>query len=103
MADLSTGSGAWKWNNIRHLFPRAILERILAISPPNITDSENDVCFGGGSVPGKFSISAVFDNISTMGNDDGRKHWKDVWNIKVPERIKVFVWLIYQNGLKINL
>lgn len=30
---------------------------------------------------------------------DGRKVWKDLWYIKVPEKIKVFAWKVANNGI----
>ena len=30
---------------------------------------------------------------------DGRKVWKDLWYIKVPEKVKVFAWKVANNGI----
>ncbi|CAI8605312.1 unnamed protein product [Vicia faba] len=40
-------------------------------------------------------------NTSTK-NKDIEDHWKGIWNLSVTKRIRVFVWMIYHNGIKTN-
>ncbi|KAI5428100.1 hypothetical protein KIW84_033197 [Lathyrus oleraceus] len=75
--------------NYRQLLPPFLLEK-----------TWEDVRMWGGSANGNFSTATMYDNLTNTGGQDIK--WKKIWRIKVPERIRMFIWIMHWNALKTN-
>lgn len=80
-------------------YPKTILDKIRAISPPIIYDSIEDSYIWGGIESGIFSISSMYSYLSHNSDDAPSLHWDIMWKLQVPERIKSFVWKVFHNGI----
>lgn len=52
---------------------------------------------------GDFTVSSAYNKINYIPNSHSDDMWKQIWNIKSPERIKVFMWLVAHNRLTTNM
>lgn len=52
---------------------------------------------------GKYSVREAYDWLNDLVHnplEDRKLIW--VWKLKVPEKIRMFVWLILHNALQVN-
>lgn len=61
--DLTTLDGRWNWTLFCRSFPKFIIDKIHAISPPLVSDGIYDTCFLGGTKSEFFSISSLNTNL----------------------------------------
>jgi hypothetical protein len=106
VADLiDASSSSWREEELRRVFVPVDVEVILQI--PLCTKKINDFWAWGEDRRGKFSVSSVYRMLFNMKCQrenllDGRggtssiqqemKDWTSLWNIKVPSKLKNFIW-----------
>jgi hypothetical protein len=96
--------GTWKTNVVQQLFnPRDVAE-ILKI-PLHMTDNV-DAPMWRLSRNGKFSVkSAYFHLMEEIIDNNHLKeegNWKRLWQIKVPNRVKLFMWRVLRGCLPVK-
>lgn len=74
------------------MWPYEIIDKVATILPPR-KDLGEDVRMWGGSANGNFSTATMYDNLTHTGGQDIK--WKKIWRIKVPERIRMFIWIMH--------
>lgn len=93
-------NGRWNLVNIDHLLSNEVRNEILntvlpvfsqTMDHPVWADSQNGTCFA----------SNAYDFINDESND--LKEWQWFWKLKVPQKFKTFLWLIFHNKLPTNL
>lgn len=88
-----------KLEPIAHLISDHMIEDILNIHI-NFYSHSMDRPSWVGSANGMFSVSAAYDLINKEDTD--LKGWKWIWKLKIPQKLKGFVWLIRHNSLPTN-
>lgn len=84
---------------IQDLISQQDKEAILSIyRPQHVTYS--DTPQWKGSPNGNYSIAAAYQTI--LDQDSEGNDWQWVWKIKVPHRIKSFLWLVMYGRLLTN-
>lgn len=99
VVNLADGKENWNRNRLRIMWPYEIIDKVATILPPR-KDLGEDVRMWGGSANGNFSTATMYDNLTHTGGQDIK--WKKIWRIKVPERIRMFIWIMHWNALKTN-
>lgn len=56
----------------------------------------------GGDGTGMFSISSAYNFVHGNANNEGDDIWEKIWKIKVPNRMKVFIWLARHQKIMCN-
>ena len=62
---------------------------------------EDGVCWGL-SKDGKFSIKSTYNLIKSQLNLPQDAVWNSIWKLKIPPKIKAFVWLVYHGRILTN-
>ncbi|KAK9020722.1 hypothetical protein V6N11_010739 [Hibiscus sabdariffa] len=93
--------GMWDWNRFSHVLPEQILQKIYAIRPP--------MCSLGPDVPSwlresnrQFSTTSAYDFLSDSVGSHSNFQWRYIWELKLPQWIKIFVWIAAHNRLLTN-
>ncbi|KAF7834643.1 putative LRR receptor-like serine/threonine-protein kinase [Senna tora] len=86
-----TPSGEWNLNQFQFLIPDHARLKIAAILPPSDGNGQDKLAW-------KFSKD------EGLGMNEGveDKFWRKVWHLKVPQRVKSFIWLCGHNKLLTN-
>jgi len=101
VADLVDANGMWKWNLFHNWLPTDVQRRIEAIMPPkgNICD---EVCFNATGSYNGFCVAAMYAFLSNAPQENVASKWRQVWRLKVPERVRYFIWLLNHDRLLTN-
>ncbi|XP_072088190.1 uncharacterized protein [Arachis hypogaea] len=106
---ITEGTG-WNVSKIKDLFPPEVCEQILK-TPISIVRKE-DSLFWPFREDGNYSIKTGYqvakletleglsENPST--STDNRELWKEIWNMNVPSKIRMFLWKAAQNIIPVN-
>lgn len=96
----------WNRDLILNMFEARDVSLILAI-PMNI--SENDSWYWKFEKFGDYSVKSAYRRIRELKennrNEDNSGFWKQLWNLKIPPKIKHFMWRALSENLptKVNL
>ncbi|GAU43243.1 hypothetical protein TSUD_241340 [Trifolium subterraneum] len=101
VADLVNNDDEWNWELLRDWLPEDIMHRIAAISPPS-DDGGNDCRRLNMKANGGISVSSMYKHLCNFDVNDDVNDWKDIWRLKVPERVRTFIWLMRHNRLLTN-
>lgn len=86
-------------NSIAHIVDCSILGLIQNTPLPIYTQATDHPSWKG-SLHGNFSVSAAYKMIN--GQDTDPNGWKWFWKLKIPEKLKSFIWIILHNKLPTN-
>lgn len=91
----------WDWGTLSPLLPELILDKLAAyslINDPNATD----ITGWRKETSGRFSVCSTYD--IDVGDDDQVEPstWNSIWKLKVPNRVRTFIWLAKHNRLMTN-
>ncbi|XVF04810.1 hypothetical protein REPUB_Repub05bG0117600 [Reevesia pubescens] len=96
--------GSWDLQKISALVPQENVEEIRAV-PLNTGQGVQDRNSWGMTSNGSFSVSSAYALISNSSGldsvSDEKLGW--IWKLKCPERVRFFIWLLYQNKLNTNV
>jgi hypothetical protein len=69
----------------------------LAVKLNSVTLSDtSDIVLWKWNASKKFSVKSVYDHLTS---DDSSLNYKRIWKAKIPEKIKVFMWLVEQGAI----
>ncbi|KAK9169574.1 hypothetical protein Syun_001714 [Stephania yunnanensis] len=94
--------GGWCWADFEAYLPAEVLLRIAAIPPPIPQSSDEDSVFWSHSDSGKFSTYSAYTSLTHMPWSVGNAGWKMIWKCAVPERVRTFLWLAFNDALLTN-
>jgi hypothetical protein len=81
--------------------PNDIKERIAALLPPIHTNSKDlQVCKE--NAVGCFSIAEMYYALCDFDTNETCSDWRQIWRLKVPERVRAFIWLVKHGRLLTN-
>lgn len=83
----------WKWEQIHHLIPSAVANKLACFVLS--TDTEDEEIIGlSWDNNREFSIRLTYESITTSTNTCGQFDWNKIKNLKVPLRICMFLWIL---------
>ncbi|KAF7834649.1 non-LTR retroelement reverse transcriptase-like [Senna tora] len=101
VSEYVTPSGEWNWNQFQFLIPDHARLKIAAILPPS-DGNEQDKLDWKFSKDGGFSVKTAYQSIVGMNEGVEDNFFRRVWHLKVPQRVKSFIWLCRHNKLLTN-
>jgi hypothetical protein len=101
VCDLVEEQGGWNWSLLSSWMPNEFQQKIAAVCPPN-PDNGRDVRAGVGGQIENYSVASMYNNISGFQSKNENSVWHKIWKIKVPERIRAFIWLAMHDRLLTN-
>jgi hypothetical protein len=81
--------------------PLHIQEKIGALLPP-CDNNGNDKQICKENAGGNFSIAGMYHALCNYDLNNIDKVWKCIWRLKVPERVRTFVWMVKHGRLLTN-
>nr|GMD48141.1 ribonuclease H [Ipomoea batatas] len=86
------GETQWMVENCERILPDEILDKLEAMLL--ITDGEDsDDLVWRHSSNGKLSVSSAYANIHNFADIDEQYIWNKIWQLKLPNRIRAFLWV----------
>jgi ribonuclease HI len=101
VADLVDANGDWRQELLAEWLPSRILNKIQSIPPPD-DGAGADVRYCLEDAHGNFSISAMYHVLCNFEEDEAAMVWNKIWKLQVPERVRVFVWMMHHDRLLTN-
>lgn len=93
----------WRTELFAEYLPDSVLQEI--VSHELVEDEEAiDEIYWNGSPSGGFTISSALNIIRNVEEteDDQSKKWALIWKAPVPQRVRLFMWLLIQDRLMTN-
>lgn len=76
---------------------------LLKLAGTSLLDSgEGSDCMGWLKVDGAFSVSSAYEVFVGLSKENQWSGWKQIWRLRVQQRVKVFVWLATHERLMTN-
>ncbi|KAL4318195.1 hypothetical protein GQ457_18G013860 [Hibiscus cannabinus] len=92
VSDMISSSGKWDWERLEHHLPISALESLAAIQLPKPEY--------GIDVPGwrweerrNFWMKSAYKFLMQEGDSLRDSKWRIIWSLRVPQRIRVFMWI----------
>ncbi|KAK9030619.1 hypothetical protein V6N11_032041 [Hibiscus sabdariffa] len=99
--DLMTDVGTWDIPRLSMLFPESIITHIMAIKCPSSTDG-NDMCMWRWTPKHTFELQSAYFVLSSSRWSQKRAIWPVIWKFNVPQRVRLFLWIAYEQRLMTN-
>lgn len=91
----------WDWTNLTGLLPTNVERKLIGymLTEDSTTmDTTNWSC----DPSGKFTVTSAYNIIHNCAGNGEDKTWKRIWKLKIPSKIKTFLWLAYHQRLMSN-
>ncbi|PNX81608.1 ribonuclease H [Trifolium pratense] len=99
--DLVDTNGGWRFDLLIPWLPSNIISKFHAIMAPS-SDSNEDMMAWSGTANGEFSIASAYTLLCRFNDDAWEADWLQIWRLRVPERIRTFIWIIRHDRLLTN-
>lgn len=93
VCDLVNMEGGWNWQLMDEWLHSNFKLCINAILPPMV-DNEDDKFMIDSEEDGSFFVKNMYVKLMQEGDADGNNIWNHIWSMKVPERVKCFIWIL---------
>jgi ribonuclease HI len=95
-------NGDWNWDELNTWIPNSITAKITALLPPNESNgNDQQVCKEDAS--GSFSIAEMYHVLCDFNMTENFSVWQSIWKLKVPERVRAFIWIVKHDRLLTNV
>lgn len=85
-------------DQITQLVPHDILRKIYDM-PQSLEVADADECLWKPEGKGRFSTASTYKWLFAAREDDNARVWRKIWKLKVPERVRVFMWHVMHRRL----
>ncbi|KAL4363421.1 hypothetical protein GQ457_04G013320 [Hibiscus cannabinus] len=102
VASFVTDSGQWDWVRLASLVPQYVLKKIAALPPPN-PSLEMDSLSWRWEENQRFSTRSAYRVLCPRVLENAHSFWRLIWALQVPQRIRVFMWLVMREALLTNV
>ncbi|KAL1071464.1 hypothetical protein V6Z11_D11G091000 [Gossypium hirsutum] len=99
--EMVNSDGSWNLDLFRAWVPEDIINRIISIPPPH-PNSGSDKIIWASSASGVFSVRSAYWYLKENSWNPQEDYWKIVWKYPGPQRLRVFLWLAFQQKLLTN-
>ncbi|KAA3472034.1 non-LTR retrotransposon transposase [Gossypium australe] len=101
VADFWDNGHGWKWNEFAPFLPHKALLQLAPIAL-NLAPGEKDRLSWRHTPDGKFTFKSAYESLNRHTDTGADMTWKAVWKLRVPERIRTFLWLVLHGRLMTN-
>ncbi|KAL4353002.1 hypothetical protein GQ457_06G021180 [Hibiscus cannabinus] len=84
------------------ILPTDIIQRIATIPTPS-DDDVLDIPVWRWDAKHQFSMRSAYDVFTQEMELSRNEIWQHIWKVQVPQRIRVFIWLVYHDRLFTNV
>ncbi|KAK8575522.1 hypothetical protein V6N12_063193 [Hibiscus sabdariffa] len=93
--------GDWDWDHLQGWLSATTLERLAACPIPKNSFGDD---FSGWRWKDNrcFTVGSAYDYLVVGGTRQRNSQWKLIWSLKVPHRVRVFMWLVAHRKLLTN-
>ncbi|XP_031124258.1 uncharacterized protein LOC116026974 [Ipomoea triloba] len=91
----------WMWERVQDILPMDIMKRMASIMLVD-EDCESDSCAWALEDDGRFSVRSAYAVISDSDQEVNLSNWKRIWELKVPNKICFFIWLLLHGKILTN-
>lgn len=93
--------GTWDTSRWTHCLPNWVIQVVSQVKPQMRT-GEDVTCWRRSS-DGGFSVKSAYNMINDETDVSRGTGWKQLWKMKIPEKVTFFLWQVYQERLPTNL
>ncbi|XP_019186483.1 PREDICTED: uncharacterized protein LOC109181186 [Ipomoea nil] len=101
VADYWSEPDGWKWDILENCLQSATLDAIAATIVCPEGNLQDQVVWRE-EISGSFSVSSAYELLSKNQNTTKELAWDNIWKLKIPTRIKTFLWLVRHNKVMTN-
>ncbi|KAL4379615.1 hypothetical protein GQ457_02G019060 [Hibiscus cannabinus] len=101
VADMVDENGGWDWHRIVQWLPPDAVEKFAAVKPPR-PDAGLDIPRWRWGENREFTVRSAYQTLHTPSTAENISHWSKFWKLPVPQRIRVFMWLVFHQRLMTN-
>ncbi|KAK8483309.1 hypothetical protein V6N11_019422 [Hibiscus sabdariffa] len=94
--------GEWDIAKLGETFTPEAIQHILSIKPPSFTDMP-DSCFWRWTSDHNFHLQSAYSNQVSETWNCLDPFWPQIWKLKVPQRLCLFLWLVHHQKLMTNV
>ncbi|MFQ6623165.1 hypothetical protein Gotur_001529 [Gossypium turneri] len=98
LKEIITEKGCWNLDLFRVWLPEDLIGRISSIQPPHPLVGLDKILWTGTS-SGCFSIKSAYHKVKESSWNSVEEAWKLHWKVEVPQRVRVFLWLVLKQRL----
>ncbi|KAL4318457.1 hypothetical protein GQ457_18G015190 [Hibiscus cannabinus] len=102
VVDMVCGTEEWDWRRLAQVLPRELVERIATVRPPcGDTGADKPVWRHGNKH--QFTMLSAYEAIADRDGPHEGGEWRKIWKLLVPQRIRVFVCIVFHDRLLTNV
>ncbi|KAK8994730.1 hypothetical protein V6N11_045803 [Hibiscus sabdariffa] len=101
LANLLDAHGNWDTHKLSALFDIAVIPHVLSIRCPDPLDVP-DMPTWRLNVSQTFDIKSAYTSLMDNLWDTKSQIWKMIWSLRVPQRLRIFLWLTLKGRLMTN-
>lgn len=91
----------WDWERLEGMLTISIERKLMGYMLAE-DDHCNDMISWKGDPSGTFSVTSAYNCIHANEGDENDGTWRNIWRLKVPSKMKVFLWLVYHQRIMSN-
>ena len=92
----------WKWEDVENLLPMQVLSKLNQLRVREGKGSKDDLCWS--LTPNVlFLVKSAYAVAKRALRCSPSYRWSTIWKLKVPQRIKMFLWLVQHGRILTNL
>ncbi|KAK9038032.1 hypothetical protein V6N11_022925 [Hibiscus sabdariffa] len=100
--ELLDSSGNWDRDKLCAIFHPDVIPHILGVKCPEPTDIPDQITWRW-TPKGNFEVRSAYSNLASDSWDPNHALWKHIWQMTVPQRLRVFLWVVSRRKLMTNL
>lgn len=101
VSDFVKEDGTWNTSTWYGVLPSWVIRSLATVRAPQGIDQDRFVWRQ--ATDGNFSICAAYNWLSNrQQHPEGGSLWRQVWKLKVPEKVKTFMWQVFHERLPTN-
>lgn len=95
-------NGTWCFDKLYTVLTDEVKSWFLAVSPSQVSDTTQDAWIWDGSNNGTYSVSDGYAWLQNQNVHEDPVDWTWIWKLRIPEKIRVFVWSCLHEALPTN-
>ncbi|KAK8986478.1 hypothetical protein V6N11_010034 [Hibiscus sabdariffa] len=102
LSDLLDSEGNWDRGKLAEYFTIDALPHILSIKSPDPTDIDDFIIWRW-NPKHVFKTKSAYFRLASSSWDFTNPCWADIWKTRVPQRLRLFLWIAFRDRLMTNL
>ncbi|KAK8993907.1 hypothetical protein V6N11_008121 [Hibiscus sabdariffa] len=99
---LVTMDGNWDIVKLPFVFTNEAISHILSVKPPNSSDAPDKIIWRW-TKKYNFEVNSAYSCATNTNWNAKHPIWNLIWRLQVPQRIRLFIWLVFQERIMTNV